>query len=71
MPIQQCQVIDFPFLWSINYPYLQIFETFGWTKFFSLNVLVREILIIAFFSNASLIIDDHDHVIGIRSYLLG
>ena len=71
MPIQQCRVIDFPFLRSINYPYLQTFETFGWTKILSLNVPVRENLVRAFFSNASLVVDDHDNVIAIRSYLLG
>ena len=64
MPIQQCRVIDFPFLRSINYPYFKI-KTFGWTKILSLNVLVRESLVHAFFSIASLIVNDHDNVIAI------
>ena len=71
MPIQQCRIIDFPFLRSINYLYLQTFDTCGRTKILSLNVSMRENLVRAFFSNASLVVDDHDNVIAIRSYLLG
>ena len=54
-------------LWPIVYLYLQTFNTFTWIKLLFLSDLVYKNLVHAFFSNALLIIDDHDYVVAIRS----
>ncbi|XVF48040.1 hypothetical protein PTKIN_Ptkin03bG0158500 [Pterospermum kingtungense] len=46
------RVIDLDFLKSIKFPYLKVFDEFGWTNFVSSKKEVYDELIKAFYSNA-------------------
>ena len=58
--VKKTRVIDYKFFCKSNFSFISTFDEFGWTKFLSLNYVVHENLVIAFYSNAICFEVDND-----------
>ena len=58
--VKKTRVIDYKFFRKCNFSFISTFDEFGWTKFLSLNYLMHENLLKAFYSNSICVEVDND-----------
>ena len=69
------RVIHFELLESINFPYLNTFEEFGWKNYLKMNAPVYDNLVRAFYCNSELvprqITPNHSYTDRFKTFLMG